>query len=124
MSIENNIRIIGRVEQIVNELQHHYPAQNDSADELSKLKKNLQQLTNYLKKLDQLQPDYNTDEIDEYMQEVDLHVAILKGELTAKDYSRLSRGVTVLKKVLKFHPTKYSPVTFVLAWIYELIYFI
>jgi hypothetical protein len=124
MSIQNKIRIINRVEQIVSELKTKYPQSTPAFHELNKLSDELGKLTGYLSKLDQLQPNQTTNEIDQYMVSINLNLDILKGELENPDYVKLRNGVKVIKIALKFHPAKYSFFEFLVLWIYEFIYFI
>lgn len=124
MSIQNKIRIINRVDKIVSELKIKYPPNTPAFHELDKLSDSLHQLLEYLSKLDQLQPNYTTNEIDKYMVAINLNLDILKGELEKADYIQLQKGIKVIKTILKFHPTKYSFFEFIVIWIYELIYFI
>jgi hypothetical protein len=124
MSIENKIRIIKRVEKIVSELMVKYPANSSASPELNKLNASLNQLEEYLTKLDELQPNYTTNEIEKYMVAINLNLDILKSELEKADYIRLQKGIKVIKLVLKFHPTRYSFLEFIIVWLYELIYFV
>jgi len=124
MSIQNKIRIINRVDAIVTELKKKYPESSPAASDLIKLSTSLSKLTEYLSKLDQLQPNYTTNEVDKYMVAINLDLDLLKGELEKDDYIKLQKGIKVIKTMLKFHPTKYSFIEFVIIWIYELIYFI
>jgi DNA integrity scanning protein DisA with diadenylate cyclase activity len=124
MSIKNTIRIINRVNAIVTDMQAKYTSRSEASHELSKLNDSLAQLLAYLNKLDQLAPNYNTDEVDNYVNSINVNLAILKGEMEVADYKKLSKGIQALKTVLRFHPVKYSFFTFIIAWFVELIYFI
>lgn len=124
MSIQNKIRIINRVDMIVSELKKKYPSDSTASPELHKLGESLAKLTEYLSKLDQLQPNYTTNEVDKFMVSINLNLDILKGELEKADFIKLQKGVKVIRTILKFHPTKYSFFEFIVIWIYELIYFI
>jgi len=124
MSIQNKIRIIYRVEKIITELQTKYPLHSDAANELNKLNESLKNVVDYLNKLDHLQPNYTTNEIDKYMAAINLHIDILGAELKNADFIRLQKGINIIKTVLKFHPTQYSFFEFIIMWIYGFIYFI
>lgn len=124
MSIHNKIKVIKRVDAIVTELKLKYPRDTAAFPELNKLGESLIQLESYLSHLDQLQPNYTTNEIDKYVLAINLNLDILKGELEKSDYIKLYKGVKVIKTILKFHPTKYSFFEFIVIWIYEMIYYI
>lgn len=124
MSIQNKIRIINRVDMIVSGLKEKYPSDSSAAPELHKLSDALKKLTEYLSSLDELKPNYTTNEIDKYMVAINLNLDILKGELQEADFIKLQRGVRVIRTILKFHPTRYSFFEFIVIWFYELIYFI
>jgi hypothetical protein len=124
MSIQNKIRVIKRVDEMVNDLTHNYPEGTSAYPELKKMHDSLEALLEYLAELDQLKPNYTTNEIDKYMLSITTNLDILHGELQKADYLKLSRGVKVLKTILKFHPAKYSWLEFVVIWVYEMIYFI
>ena len=124
MSIKDQVRIIQRVEKNVTELQHRYASNHLATLELHKLDTSLQKLTTYLNDLDQLKPNYSTNEIDTHIDAINLHLDILKVELEKKDYTRLDHGIKIIRTVLKFHPIKYSYFTFLAAWLYEMLYFI
>ncbi|VVC77130.1 hypothetical protein AQUSIP_24570 [Aquicella siphonis] len=124
MSIQNKLRVINRVIDTVDEIKKKY-AQNEAVSpDLSKLSQSLQNLKDYLSKLDQLQPNYTTNEIDRYVVAINLDLDLLKNELEKQDFIRLQKGARVIRTVLKFHPTKYSFIEYVLIWIYEFFYFI
>jgi hypothetical protein len=123
MSIQNKIRVINRINAFVAELKLKY-ADRPASAELHRLSEALQTLEEYLSNLDQLQPNYTTNEIDKHMVAINLNIDILKDELEKTDYHQLRKGIRVLKTILKFHPTKYSSVEYVVIWIYELLYFI
>jgi hypothetical protein len=124
MSIKNTIRIINRVNAIVTDLQAKYTSKSEASHELNKLKAYLAQLLAYINKLDQLAPNYSTDEVDNYINSINVNLAILQGEMEPVDYKKLAKAVKALKTMLKFHPVKYSFFTFIIAWFVELIYFI
>jgi hypothetical protein len=124
MSIENNIRLIDRVDQLVMELKIKYAHHAAASLELNELNQSLKQLVDYLNKLDQLQPNYSTNEVNAYLKTINLHLDILAGELEKKDDVRLRNGIRVVRTLLKFHPTKYSFFTFIVAWFMEWVYFV
>lgn len=124
MSIQNKIRIINRVEMIVSDLKKKYSSHSTAAPELHKISDSLTKLTGYLSNLDELKPNYTTNEVDKYVVAINLNLDILKGELEKADFDKLQKGVKVLRTVLKFHPTKYSFFEFIIIWFYEFIYFI
>jgi hypothetical protein len=124
MSIHNKIQIIKRVDAIVTELKLKYPRDTAAFPELTKLGESLDQLVSYLSHLDQLQPNYTTNEIDKYVLAINLNLDILKSELEKADYLKLLKGIKVVKTILKFHPAKYSFFEFIIIWIYEMIYYI
>ena|ERR1700733_9263005 len=124
MSIHNKIRVIKRVDMMVAELKQKYPHQTRAYPELVRLNESLNQLLAYLSSLDKLEPNYTTNEVDKYMNAINLNLDILKSELDKADYARIYKGIKVIKTILKFHPTKYSFLEFIVIWIYELIYFI
>jgi hypothetical protein len=124
MTIENSLKMINCTQKIVTGLQTKYKQNTAALLELNKLSDSLQTLFDYLNKLDQLQPHYNTNNINAHMEGINLHLDILKEELAKKDYSTLAKGIKAIRIILKFHPTKYSFFTFIIAWFFELIYFI
>jgi len=124
MSIKDQVRIIQRVEKNVTELQHRYASNHLATLELHKLDTSLQKLTTYLNDLDQLKPNYSTNEIDTHIDAINLHLDILKVELEKKDYQKLNNGIKVLRTVLRFHPVKYSFFTYMINWLFELLYFV
>jgi hypothetical protein len=124
MSLQHKIGIVNRVEKLVSELKIKYTSHSSAAHELTKMNEALKGLNTYLSKLDALQPDYTTNEVEKYMKLVDLNLAILKSELEKPDYMRLQKNVLGLAKILKFHPTKYNFFESFLIWVYELIYFV
>jgi hypothetical protein len=124
MSIENSIRLIHRVEKMVSELKENYSHHSAALLELNKLSSSLKKLLEYLSELDQLKPNYNTNEINSYFEAINLHLDILKVELEKKDYAKLQNGIKAISIMLKFHPTKYNFFTFIIAWLLEWIYFI
>lgn len=124
MSIQNKIRIIHRVDQIVADLKIKYPPSTDAYQELTKLSDSMKKLEDYLTNLDQLEPNYNTNEINQYVVAMNLHLDILSGELEKADYVKLNRAIKTIKTILKFHPVKHSFLEFIVSWVYEFIYFI
>jgi parvulin-like peptidyl-prolyl isomerase len=124
MSIDHTIRIVTRVEAIVTDLQKKYNDKTSARHELDKIQDSLAKLTTYLNKIDQLKPNYSTDEVNAYVNSISLNLVILKNEMDAADYAKLAKGITALKTVLRFHPVKYSFLTFIVAWFVEFIYFI
>lgn len=124
MSISNQIRIINRIKHLVTNLEFRYSDNHAASLELHKLEESLKNLIHYLNDLDELKPNYNTNEVNQHMQAINLHLDILKVELSKSDYSKLSNGINVLKTVMRFHPVRYSFFTFVIAWLFELLYFI
>lgn len=124
MSIHNQIKIINRIKSVATNLQYKYNENHGASLELHKLEESLKKLANYLDGLDKLKPNYSTNETNQYMQAIYLHLDILKVELNSSDYQKLANGIKVLKTVLRFHPTKYSYFTFVIAWLFEMAYFI
>jgi|GEM_PF-5708266 hypothetical protein len=124
MSIQNTIRIINRVDNIVAEFKKQYAHSSSISSELKKMSESLHGLTDYLNKLDELKPNNTTNEIDSHMSEINLHMDILNGELDKKDFVRLQKGIKVVKTALKFHPARYSFFEFIIMWIYELVYFV
>ena len=124
MSIQNQLKIITRVHKTVLSLLTKYSANTGAGIELKKLDASLTQLETYLNQLDKLKPDYSTNDIHEYIAAIDLHMGILKVELEKKDYSKLSNGIQVIKTILRIHPVKYSYVTFAIAWVFELVYYV
>jgi hypothetical protein len=124
MSIQNKIRILNRAGDVIKDLIQKYPSDSPASSELKKLDSCLKELENYLVNLDRLQPNYTTNEIEKHLQAVNLNVVILKKELEKQDYRKLINAIKVVKVMLKFHPTKYSFLEFIILWIYELIYFV
>lgn len=124
MSIQNRIRIVKRTHVMVTELMQKYPEQTAAFPELDKLGKSLEQLLKYLSHLDQLEPNYTTNESDKYMVAINLDVDILKNELEKNDYRKLQKNIQLIKVIMKFHPARYSFFEFIVIWIYEMIYFI
>lgn len=124
MSIQNTVRIVNRVDSIATGLEPAYADNKIAHDELKNLHAKLQDLIKYLNNLDQLKPNYNTNDIDQLINAITVHLDILKEALSPKDYSKLANGMKAVKTILKFHPTKYSFFTYILAWIVEFIYFI
>src|ERR1700723_2395195 len=104
MSIQSKLRIIHRVSNLVTGLQYKYSHQTQPSDELNKLQASLKKLQEYLNNLDQLQPNYNTNEINKFMIAMNLNLDILRDELDKKDFNKLQRGIRTLRAILKFHP--------------------
>lgn len=123
MSINNQIRVIKRLDAFVTELKRKYP-HSPASPELARLSQSLNQLLDYLASLNLLQPNQTTNEIDKYMIAINMNLDLLKNELDKADYQKLHRGMKVIKTILKFHPTRYSFIEFMIIWTYELIYFI
>jgi hypothetical protein len=124
MSIRNKIRIIQRVNGITADLLAKYSPEKAANVELKKLSGCLDKLQDYLNALDKLKPNYNTNQINQYVVAIDLQLDILSGELEKNDYKRLNRGIKTIKTILKFHPIKYSFFEFIVSWVIELFYFI
>jgi len=124
MSIENRIRIVKRTQAMVTELMQKYPAHTAAFPELDRLDKALEDLLKYLIHLDQLAPNYTTNESDKYMVAINLDVDILKNEMEKSDYRKLQKNIHLIKVMMKFHPARYSFLEFAVIWIYEMIYFI
>lgn len=124
MSIETKIKIIHRIQKIVNDFKIKYSHDQDLSSDLNKLSVSLNNLEDYLSKLDQLQPNYTTNEVNHYMVAINLDLDILGGKLEKEDYIKLRKANRVLKSILKFHPTKYSVFEYIVIWFYELLYYI
>lgn len=124
MSIISTLKAIKRMENKLADLQEKYHSNAPAAAEISKLRKTLKQLENYLNNLDHLKPNYNTNEINNNINAIMLHVDILKEELEKNDYKTIERGVRLIKTMLKFHPTKYSSLAFISEWFLEWLYFV
>lgn len=124
MSTTNQLGIIHRLEKIIAELQKAYTSNQAVSLELNKMSTSVDKLTAYLTNLDQLKPNYSTNEVNELVVAVDLHVAILKEELEPTDYKKLSNAMKAVKIILRFHPARYNTLTFMTAWLLEWIYFI
>ena len=99
MSIHNKIMVIKRVNAIVTELKQKYTRNAAASPELNKLGESLNQLTEYLSHIDQLQPNYTTNEIDKYVLAINTNLDILKGELDKTDYLKLFKSTKVLKTI-------------------------
>lgn len=124
MSIQNKLRVINRLIDTVEQIKSKY-AQNDIVSpDISRLKQSLYNLRDYLSKLDQLQPNYTTNEIEKYIVAINVDMDLLKSELEKADYIKLQKGLSVIRTILKFHPTRYSFIEFILIWLYEFFYFI
>lgn len=124
MSIHSKISVINRIETIITNIKKEYQKDRDLGNDLNKLEKSLQDLKHYLTKLDHLEPNYTTNEVNHYMNAINVDLDILKPKLQKKDYRKLQNAFRVLKTILKFHPNKYSFVEYTILWFYELLYFI
>ncbi len=124
MSIAVQLKTIGKVENIVTQLKKKYARKRNSAGELTKLLEALHKLQTYLQNLNQLKPNYNTNHVQSYMRAIQLHVDLLHATLLAVDSRKLEKAVKVLSIIMKFHPVKYSYVSYAIAWLSELCYFI
>lgn len=124
MSIQAAVRTIERMEKAVDALNQKYREDRFIHGELIQLLKQLKLFKGYLNNIDQLKPDYDTNSLQEHMQALTLHVDLLDKQLTQHEARDLKRRIALLKTILKFHPTRYSPVAFVFAWLYEWLYFI
>lgn len=124
MSIQNATRQIKNLEMKINAFMTQYQHEDITHDELKKLKKCLQDLQSYLNNLDRLKPDYNTNELNHFMNACMVHVDILQEKLTTKDFRVIKNSMSLIKTMLRFHPTKFSMLAFITAWILEMIYFI
>lgn len=124
MSIETKIKIIHRIQLIVTDLKNKYSQNQDVSSDLNKLSVSLNNLENYLSKLDELKPNYTTNEINHFVVAINLDLDILSGELEKEDYRKLQKAIQVIKSILKFHPTRYSVLEYVVIWFYELMYYI
>lgn len=69
-------------------------------------------------------PNYSTNQIINYMRPILLYVDLLNPQLNKHDRNTLQRAIKVLRMVFKFHPTRYSFVSFAIAWVSEFFYFI
>lgn len=124
MSIINAQRVLEKLMQDSDALKKIYASNALIIDELTKLNKQAAIFATYLQKLDQLKPNYNTNEIEEHMQAILVHIDMLKECVSQNDFKKLQKRITILRRVLKFHPTKYTTLAFVMAWFYEFLYFI
>lgn len=124
MSIQHLIHIVNRNINLVADLQKKYALQNDAALELNKLKNSLENLHQYLSQLDHLKPNYTTNDLQPYMNAIYLHLDILNVQLSRADFRRLNRGIKAIKVMLHFHRHTYTFISFCIAWLVELIYFI
>jgi hypothetical protein len=124
MSISNQIKVITRVVTSTTNIQKKYADNTGAGIELNKLQTSLSNLIDYLQQLDQLKPNYNTNEINQLVEAIVLHMDILKVEMEEKDYEKIANGVKVIKTMMKFHPIKYTYITFAIAWLFELMYFV
>lgn len=124
MSIANAISYLNRLETTTEALLLNYQDNQLACVELNKLSKDTTILKDYLLNLDRLKPKYNTDQLNELLKPILLHLAILKVEIEKKDFVKLKLDVRLIKTMLKFHPTKYSFFAFITAWFLEWLYFI
>lgn len=124
MSIQQLIHIVDRNINLIADLQQKYALQNDAALELNKLKNSLVNLHQYLNQLDHLKPNYTTNDVQPYMNAIYLHLDILNVQLSIADFRKLNRGIKAIKIMLRFHRHTYSFISFCIAWLVELIYFI
>lgn len=129
MSIANTIKVIQRMESRLTDLQDKYRSNALVSSELKKLLHSIKELESYLNKLDHLSPNYNTNEINSYVNAIALHVDILKGEtdkgeFEKKDFAKIKHSLSLIKTMLSFHPTKYSHLAFITGWLMEWLYFI
>lgn len=124
MAIKPTLRLITRVEETIKEFEKTYVQRSLVIDELKKLNASLLQLKHYLNNLDNLKPNYHTNDINPIMDAINLHLDILKEELEGQDYNKLKNGVKAIKTLLKFHPTHYTFFSYVIAWFMEMVYFI
>ncbi|MBA3661992.1 MAG: hypothetical protein H0W64_09700 [Gammaproteobacteria bacterium] len=124
MAIKDQLRIISRVIDRTEALKIQYGHNKIALNELKKLKNNLTSLKQYLKNLDETNSTYKSNEVNELVKPLFLHLDILKIEMTANDYRKLSKALTGLKKLLHFHAKRYSTFQFICAWVLEFFYFI
>lgn len=124
MSVQHQISVLTRVKKIVETLETKYKHRQEPSHELKKLHAALMHLLDYLNKLDQLKPNYNTNEINEFVEAVTVNLVILKAELEKKDYERLAKAIKGSKTLLQFHASKWSFFEFLIAWFVEFFYFI
>lgn len=122
MAIKKKIQLIERVQLRVANLENIYAKNRAVLLELRKLSQTLNKLKNYLQHLDELNPHYNTDQIKDYIEAMNLHLDILKMELKKNDYAQLSRCTKGIRAILKIR--KHNYFTFVFEWLIEFIYFI
>lgn len=124
MSIANASIYLSHLDTTTHTLLEKYKANKLATIELKKLSQDNKKLADYLNNLDHLKPKYNTDQINEMMKAILLHIDILKVEIAKKDFSKLQHETKIIKTMLKFHPTKYSKLAFITAWFMEWLYFI
>lgn len=123
MSIVQTKKYLLSLEKLSNELSHQYAHQPLVKTELKKLNQSLDDFRNYLTQLDDLKPQYHTESVQDFMRAIQLHIDILKVELEKKDFAKLNRQLSIIKTMLKFHPTKYSFFAYAYAWIMDFLYF-
>jgi len=94
MSIQHKMKIIHRLEILITELSSKYNAHSTASHELQKIQEALRGLKDYLQKLEQLQPNYTTNEVEKYVVTLNLNLDILKSEIERKKFeeSLLSFG--------------------------------
>ncbi|HVE44722.1 MAG TPA: hypothetical protein VNC84_06280 [Gammaproteobacteria bacterium] len=124
MTLNNkSISIIDRVSSIIAELKGQYEYHQAAMLELNAMQTSLDKLKDYLHSTS-LGAHYDKKEVDAQVASVNVHLAILRTELKKTDYNKLRKGMKAVKTILKFHPTKYSPLAFAAAWLVEWLYFI
>lgn len=124
MSVHQQIKILHRVQSIVGELQKKYRIYPEAMHELTMVDAALQRLLNYLNELDPTHPQIDRNEVNQFVEAVNVNLVILKAELEKIDYQRLSKAVSGLKILLRYHATKWSLLKFMIAWFVEFFYFI
>src|SRR3990167_2047226 len=117
MSIIHTIEALKRMEISLSPLKAKYHTNSLAMSELNKLETALKKFANYLNQLDRLKPNYNTNEINSYMEVFTVHFVILKEQLDKQDYAKLEHCIRIIKTMLKFHPTKYSSLAFIMSWL-------
>lgn len=128
MFIKKQVQIIQKEDMIAANLAQKYLDNKAASLELKKLRVSLKDLMEYLNKSIKSESNDMTDDsthgLNSYIEAINLHLDILKEVLTKSDYSRIVKGMKLIKATLHFHPTKYSYWSFVKAWFLEWIYFI
>jgi hypothetical protein len=124
MALNNrSISIIDRVSSIIAELKDQYEYHQAATLELNAMQSSLDKLKRYLRSISP-SSHYDRQEVNADIASINVHLAILRAELKTLDYNKLRKGMKAVKTILKFHPTKYSPLTFAAAWLVEWLYFI